>query len=260
MKARSRADFWPSVICSNWPARRNSRSSAKWSFAHLPAIPPHFALSPIEKTESRSQAAHQADQAKGRRRPHQRLLTRGAKANRFNYIAQHAKAGVGPVPVAAIDDPGRHPRRFRPPARRPRMRGKVWATLRSAARVRLAGRHHRYAGDDCLQLPRPAVSPDHHRLRADADAAIVARARKGNIQNLQSAPTGRSRPIVPARAGEYAGKWFDEGPGGQVRRRHARRPPLGGDASAQSALPPGKPGEVSEKPSPRPACRRCSSI
>ena len=25
----------------------------KWSFAHLPVIPPHFALSPIEKTESR---------------------------------------------------------------------------------------------------------------------------------------------------------------------------------------------------------------
>ena len=25
----------------------------KWSFAHLPVIPPHFALSPIAKTESR---------------------------------------------------------------------------------------------------------------------------------------------------------------------------------------------------------------
>jgi len=25
----------------------------KWSFSHLPVIPPHFALSPIEKTESR---------------------------------------------------------------------------------------------------------------------------------------------------------------------------------------------------------------
>jgi DNA topoisomerase-3 len=25
----------------------------KWSFAHLPVIPPHFALKPIEKTESR---------------------------------------------------------------------------------------------------------------------------------------------------------------------------------------------------------------
>jgi DNA topoisomerase-3 len=25
----------------------------KWSFAHLPVIPPHFALAPIEKTEDR---------------------------------------------------------------------------------------------------------------------------------------------------------------------------------------------------------------
>ena len=25
----------------------------KWSFAHLPVIPPHFALNPIEKTEDR---------------------------------------------------------------------------------------------------------------------------------------------------------------------------------------------------------------
>ncbi|MBS1171331.1 MAG: topoisomerase, partial [Proteobacteria bacterium] len=25
----------------------------KWSFAHLPVIPPHFTLAPIEKTESR---------------------------------------------------------------------------------------------------------------------------------------------------------------------------------------------------------------
>ena len=30
----------------------------KWSFAHLPVIPPHFALNPIEKTEDRPQAAH----------------------------------------------------------------------------------------------------------------------------------------------------------------------------------------------------------
>ncbi len=48
----------------------------KWSFAHLPVIPPHFALRPIEQGREPPQAAHQADQAQGRRRADQRLRRR----------------------------------------------------------------------------------------------------------------------------------------------------------------------------------------
>ena len=45
----------------------------KWSFAHLPVIPPHFALNPIEKNRGTLEAAHPSDQAQGCRRPGQCL-------------------------------------------------------------------------------------------------------------------------------------------------------------------------------------------
>ena len=45
----------------------------KWSFAHLPVIPPHFALNPIEKTEDRLKLLTRLIKRKGRHRPDQRL-------------------------------------------------------------------------------------------------------------------------------------------------------------------------------------------
>ena len=39
----------------------------KWSFAHLPVIPPHFDLAPLEKTKSAAERHRQAGQAQGRR-------------------------------------------------------------------------------------------------------------------------------------------------------------------------------------------------
>jgi DNA topoisomerase-3 len=44
----------------------------KWSFTHLPMIPPHFALNPIERPRSGC-AADPPDQAQGRHRPGQCL-------------------------------------------------------------------------------------------------------------------------------------------------------------------------------------------
>jgi len=45
----------------------------KWSFAHLPVIPPYFDLKPVDKTKSRLKRGGQAGQAQGRDRTHQRL-------------------------------------------------------------------------------------------------------------------------------------------------------------------------------------------
>jgi DNA topoisomerase-3 len=45
----------------------------KWSFAHLPVIPPHFALKPIEKTESRLKVLAKLIKRKDVDRPDQRL-------------------------------------------------------------------------------------------------------------------------------------------------------------------------------------------
>ncbi|HNN07410.1 MAG TPA: toprim domain-containing protein, partial [Azospira sp.] len=65
----------------------------KWSFAHLPVIPPHFDLKPIEKTESRLKLV-----TKLIKRKDVTGLVNACDAGRegeliFNYIAQHAKSG-----------------------------------------------------------------------------------------------------------------------------------------------------------------------
>jgi DNA topoisomerase-3 len=65
----------------------------KWSFAHLPVIPPHFALSPIEKTESRLKVLNKLIKRKD-----VDGLINACDAGRegeliFNYIAQHSKSG-----------------------------------------------------------------------------------------------------------------------------------------------------------------------
>ena len=65
----------------------------KWSFAHLPVIPPHFALKPIEKSESRLKLLTRLIKRKD-----VSSLVNACDAGRegeliFNYIAQHAKSG-----------------------------------------------------------------------------------------------------------------------------------------------------------------------
>ena len=45
----------------------------KWSFAHLPVIPPHFDLNPIDKSKGAAERDRQAGQAQGRERADQRL-------------------------------------------------------------------------------------------------------------------------------------------------------------------------------------------
>jgi DNA topoisomerase-3 len=61
----------------------------KWSFAHLPVIPPHFDLAPIDKAR-RGSTRRQARQAQGRHRAHQRLR-RGREGELiFRLIVQYA--------------------------------------------------------------------------------------------------------------------------------------------------------------------------
>ena len=53
----------------------------KWSFAHLPVIPPHFDLKPVDKTKTRLNAVRQAGQAQGRRPSSSTPATRAARAS-----------------------------------------------------------------------------------------------------------------------------------------------------------------------------------
>jgi DNA topoisomerase-3 len=62
----------------------------KWSFAHLPVVPPHFDLAPIDKAKSRLNGGRQAGQAQGRQR-----LINACDAGRegeliFRLIVQYA--------------------------------------------------------------------------------------------------------------------------------------------------------------------------
>ena len=77
----------------------------KWSFAHLPVIPPHFDLKPIERTEDRLKLL-----LKLIKRKDVTGLINACDAGRegeliFRYIVQHARRQeADPAAVAAIDD------------------------------------------------------------------------------------------------------------------------------------------------------------
>ena len=107
----------------------------KWSFANLPVIPPHFDLKPIDKTESRLNAARQADQAQGRRRELINACDAGREGELiFRLIAQHAQGASSRCKRLwlQIDDAAGDPRRLRPAAHR-RARCCRWPTPRAAA-------------------------------------------------------------------------------------------------------------------------------
>jgi DNA topoisomerase-3 len=68
----------------------------KWSFAHLPVIPPHFDLKPVDKTKTRLNAVVKPGQAQGRGRAGQRLR-RGREGELiFRLIEQYA-GGAKPL-------------------------------------------------------------------------------------------------------------------------------------------------------------------
>ena len=149
----------------------------KWTFAHLPAIPSKFALKPIEKVGSPAAAAAQAPQAQGRERAGQRLR-RGprGRADLSQHRAVRQDHQADPAAVAAVDDPGRDPRRVRQAAQR---RGDAAARRRGRVPVgiRLAGRHQRHARDDRVQFQVGRLPADDGGPCADADAGDPGRAR-----------------------------------------------------------------------------------
>ena len=105
----------------------------KWTFAHLPAIPPHFALKPIEKNESRLKTLLKLIKRKDVTALDQRLRRR---ARGRTDLPQHRPVReVGQADqaaVAAVDDAGRDPRRLRAAAQ-PTRRCSRWPTPPSAA-------------------------------------------------------------------------------------------------------------------------------
>ena len=83
----------------------------KWTFAHLPLIPPEFTLKPIVK--SKAEAAREADSQEGHRLSYQCLRCR---TRRGTDLSIHRSSDQGQAadqaPVAAVDDSGVHPERL----------------------------------------------------------------------------------------------------------------------------------------------------
>jgi hypothetical protein len=130
----------------------------------------------------------------------------------FRYIARYAKAPTaGAASVAAVDDPGRHPRRV-PGACAPTQEMQPLGRCRGMPfGVRLAGRHQRHPGDDGLQFQERRIPQDHGRPGANADAGHPGGTRRKDPQVRPARLLGSAwRPSTAAAGQLSSGRWFDE--------------------------------------------------
>ena len=223
----------------------------KWSFAHLPVVPPHFDLHPIEKTEDRLKLLTRLI-----RRKDVGALINACDAGRegeliFRLIVQHAKA--------------------RQPVKR------LWLQSMTPASIREAFAHLR---EDAQMLPLA----DAARCRSEADwlvgingtrAMTAFNSRGGGfylttVGRVQT-PTlaivvereERIKRFVPrdyfevratfgAEAGAYDGRWFDPGFRKSEADAEARAERIWDRAAAEAivAACQGKRGTVAEESKP----------
>ncbi len=223
----------------------------KWSFAHLPVIPPHFALNPIEKTESRLRLLNRLI-----RRKDVDGLINACDAGRegeliFNYIAQAAKSGK---PVQRLWLQSMTQGAIRDGFARLRggheMRGLGDAAVCRSESDWLVGIN----GTRAMTAFNSKTGGFHlttvGRVQTPTLAIVVERERK--IREFQARPYWEVEATFAARAGEYAGKWFDEGFKGKSDDEHARADRLWEQNKAEAirVATLGKPGIVSEESKP----------
>ncbi len=223
----------------------------KWSFAHLPVIPPHFALKPIEKTESRLKVLNKLIKRKD-----VSSLVNACDAGRegeliFNYIAQQAKSGkpvqrlwLQSMTQGAIRDGFAH---LRP--------GNEMQGLGDAAVCRsesdwLVGIN----GTRAMTAFNSKTGGFHlttvGRVQTPTLAIVVERERK--IREFKPRDYWEVEAEFTAKAGSYKGKWFDEAFKGKNDDEHARADRLWDVQRAEAirAATEGQPGEVSEEAKP----------
>jgi len=223
----------------------------KWSFAHLPVIPPHFALSPIEKTESRLKVL-----TKLIKRKDVSGLINACDAGRegeliFNYIAQHTKSGkpvqrlwLQSMTQGAIRDGFAHLRAGH------ELQGLGDAAVCRSESDWLVGIN----GTRAMTAFNSKTGGFHlttvGRVQTPTLAIVVERERK--IREFKPRSYWEVEADFAARAGNYTGKWFDEGYKGKEDDEHARADRLWDEkrADAIRAATSGKPGLVSEEAKP----------
>jgi DNA topoisomerase III len=223
----------------------------KWSFAHLPVIPPHFALNPIEKSAPRLRVLNKLIKRKD-----VSSLINACDAGRegeliFNYIAQHTKAGK---PVQRLWLQSMTPQAIRDGFARLRP-GSELQGLADAAVCRsesdwLVGIN----GTRAMTAFNSKTGGFHlttvGRVQTPTLAIVVERERK--IRDFKSRDYWEVEADFGAKAGNYTGKWFDESFKGKQDDEHARADRLWEVTRAEAikAATSGKPGIVSEEAKP----------
>lgn len=223
----------------------------KWSFAHLPVIPPHFDLKPIEKSESRLKTLTRLIKRKD-----VDALINACDAGRegeliFNYIAQHAKTQK---PIQRLWLQSMTQSAIRDGFTRLRGGGEMQG-LADAAVCRsesdwLVGIN----GTRAMTAFNSKTGGFHlttvGRVQTPTLAIVVEREKK--IREFKPRPFWEVEARFAAHAGEYAGKWFDEGFKSHKEDEHARADRIWEEAKAAAivAACQGGVGEVSEEAKP----------
>lgn len=223
----------------------------KWSFAHLPVIPPHFALKPIEKTESRLKVL-----AKLIKRKDVASLINACDAGRegeliFNYIAQHTKTTkpiqrlwLQSMTQGAIRDGFTRLRQGN------EMQGLGDAAVCRSESDWLVGIN----GTRAMTAFNSKTGGFHlttvGRVQTPTLAIVVERERK--IREFKARDYWEVEADFAAQAGNYTGKWFDETYKGKSEDEHARADRLWEQNKAEAirAATTGKPGIVTEEAKP----------
>ena len=223
----------------------------KWSFTHLPVIPPHFALQPIDKSADRLKVL-----TKLIKRKDVDGLINACDAGRegeliFNYIVQHAKAKH---PVKRLWLQSMTPTAIRDGFARLRD-GKEMQGLADAAVCRsesdwLIGIN----GTRAMTAFNSKTGGFHlttvGRVQTPTLAIVIEREEK--IRKFVSRDYWELEASFGAKAGTYAGRWFDEKFKKPDDDEHARAERIWDQKKADAirAKCLGKPGKVEEESKP----------
>ncbi len=223
----------------------------KWSFAHLPVIPPHFALQPIEKSAERLKVL-----MKLIKRKDVDGLVNACDAGRegeliFNYIAQHAKSKH---PVKRLWLQSMTPKAIRDGFAQLRdgreMRGLADAAVCRSESDWLIGIN----GTRAMTAFNSKTGGFHlttvGRVQTPTLAIVVEREER--IRKFVPRDYWEIEANFGAKAGSYAGRWFDQTFKKPEDDEHARAERLWDEARAQAirAKCLGKPGKVEEESKP----------
>jgi len=223
----------------------------KWSLAHLPVIPPHFTLVPIEKTAERLRLLSRLI-----RRKDVTGLINACDAGRegeliFNYIVQHVRSTK---PVRRLWLQSMTPQSIRDGFARLRdaeaMRGLAEAAVCRSEADWLIGIN----GTRAMTAFNSKAGGFHLTTvgRVQTPTLAIMVEREERIRRFVPRAYWEVQGRFAAAAGEYAGKWFDEAFERAAAGEHERPERLWDEARAQAirAKCLGRPGKVEEESKP----------